>query len=254
LPERQKTTLSTYNVADLVIAPREGGYARGQEGFAQILHAALAILIEHGSQALTLRRIAEECGLKAGNLGYYFESKQDLLRELLNAIVCAYEEAFDRILHEEGSSAEDRLEKLVILYLEDITTKKTTRVFPELWAMSNHDPFVHARVDELYQRVRVALNRLIEELNPLLPADERETLALFISASMEGMTIFAGYDKPWRKAMPAIERIAVRSFLHTIRSFLPGEISGGLVLPAARLKKAAAVKKLPGKKAARGKR
>jgi hypothetical protein len=39
--------------------------------------------------------------------------------------------------------------------------------------------------------VRVALNDIIAELNPALPPDERETLALFISASMEEKTVLA---------------------------------------------------------------
>lgn len=112
------------------------------------------------------------------------------------------------------------------IILDDITTKKTTRVFPELWALSNHDPFVQERVDELYQRARASINELVGEINPALPAEEREVVALFISASMEGMTIFAGYEKPWRAKMPAIERVAVKAFLHVIGALKPGEVSG----------------------------
>jgi len=211
-------------VPDLKITPREGGYARGQEGLEQILYAALTILVEQGSKALTLRRIASECGMKAGNLAYYFKSKEELLRELLNAIISSYEDAFDVIVHEPEAPAETRLERLVVLILDDITTKKTTRVFPELWALSNHDPFVQERVDELYQRARASINELVGEINPALPVEEREVVALFISASMEGMTIFAGYEKPWRAQMPAIERIAIKSFLHVIAALKPGEI------------------------------
>jgi AcrR family transcriptional regulator len=196
----------------------------GQEGLEQILYAALKILVEQGSKALTLRRIASECGMKAGNLAYYFKSKEELLRELLNAIISSYEDAFGVILHDPSDSADKRLERIVVLILDDITTKKTTRVFPELWAMSNHDPFVQERVNELYQRARAAILELVEEINPALPANEREIVALFISASMEGMTTFAGYEKPWREQMPAIERIAIKSFLHIIHTLKPGEI------------------------------
>lgn len=94
--------------------------------------------------------------------------------------------------------------------------------------MSNHDIFVQERVNELYQRARVAILALIEEINPALSANEREIVALFISASMEGMTTFAGYEKPWRAQMPAIEKIAVKSFLHIIHTLQPGEI-GALI-------------------------
>jgi hypothetical protein len=113
-----------------------------------------------------------------------------------------------------------------MLVLEDITTMKTTRFFPELWAMANHDSFVHDRMNELYQRARVSLNELIAEINPALPADEREILALFISASMEGLTMFAGYEKPWRAQMPMLEAIARRSFVQLVSTLRPGEIKG----------------------------
>jgi AcrR family transcriptional regulator len=213
-------------VADLKITPREGGYARGQEGIDQILKAALSILIEHGYMALTLRRIAAECGMKPGNLSYYFKSKNDLVRQLLDSVISSYEDAFDAVMHEPGTGAEARLEQVIVLILDDITTKKSTRIFPELWALTNRDPFVQERVNDLYERARAVLNELILEMNPALPSTEREVLALFMSASMEGMTVFAGYEKPWRGQMSMIERIAMKSFVSLVRTLKPGEITG----------------------------
>lgn len=216
--------MSDFIVPDLKITPREGGYARGQDGVEQILRASLSLLVEQGSKALTLRRIAAECGMNVGNLNYYFRSKDDLVRELLDAVISSYEDSFDAIMHEPGADAEARMGKLVTLILEDITTKKTTRFFPELWAMSNHDPFVQERMEELYKRARVSLNELIAEINPALPKDERETLTLFMSASMEGQTVFAGYEKPWRPRMPWLAVIATTSFVHLARTLQPGQI------------------------------
>lgn len=220
--------MANFEVPDLKIRPREGGYARGQEGFEQILRAALSLLVEQGSKALTLRRIAAECGLNVGNLNYYFKSKEELIRELLDAVISSYEESFDDIFHDPDASPKQRLERIVTLILTDITTKKTSRFFPELWAMANHDPFVQERMEELYSRARVVLNALIGEINPGLPSDERETLALFISASMEGMTMFAGFEKPWRQRMPWIIGIAQRSFVDLVQKMKPGEIREGV--------------------------
>lgn len=211
-------------IDELRIRPREGGYARGQEGVEQILRAALALLVEHGSKALTLRRIAAECGVNVGNVSYYFRSKEELIRALLDAVIGMYEESFDVIVHDPSATAEERLARLLTLILEDITTKKTTRLFPELWAMANHDRFVEERLEELYARARVSLNEVIAEINPALPDDEREALALFMSASMEGMTIFAGHDKPWEHRMPWLIELSCRSFLQLARTLAPGDI------------------------------
>ena len=222
-----KTRFSNkFVVPDLVIDSREGGYARGREGHEQILRAALNILVEHGYRAMSMRRVAAAAGMKLGNLTYYFASKEDLVRELLDAVISSYEIEFDAIVHEDGASAEDRLTELCVLILEDICTKKTTRIFPELWALSNHDPFVLNRVQELYARARTALNEIIAEINPALPDEEREMVALFISASMEGLTVFAGHDKPYQSQMPWLERIACESFVHLVVTIKPGEMKG----------------------------
>ena len=218
-------------VLDLRIRPREGGYARGQEGVEQILRAALALLVEHGSKALTLRRIASECGVNVGNVSYYFKSKEELIRALLDAVIASYEDPFDEIAHDSDSSAEQRLERLLNLILVDITSKKTTRFFPELWAMANHDPFIQDRMEELYARARVSLNDVIAEINPALPDDERETLALFMSASMEGMTVFAGHEKPWGHRMPWLIELSRRSFVELARSLKPGDMRAGRAKP-----------------------
>lgn len=213
-------------VPDLAIEPRKGGYARGREGHEQILRAALNLLIEHGYRAMSMRRVAAACDMKLGNLTYYFATKEDLVRELLDAVIGSYEIEFDAIVHEVGVSPEDRLIEICVLILEDITTKKTTHVFPELWALSNHDQFVMERVQELYARARVALNDIIAEINPALAEDERQTLALFISGSMEGLTVFAGHEKPFQPQMPWLERIACKSFIHLIATIKPGEMKG----------------------------
>lgn len=217
---------NTFIVPDLAIVQREGGYARGRDGHAQILRAALELLVEQGYRAMSMRRVAEACGMKLGNLTYYFPTKEDLVRELLDAVISSYEIEFDAIVHEIGVSAEERLAEVCILILEDICTKKTTRVFPELWALSNHDPFVLERVQEMYARARVALDEIIAKINPALPEEERKILALFISGSMEGLTMFAGHQKPFQPQMSWLEKIAVKSFVQLVSTIQPGEMKG----------------------------
>lgn len=199
-------------------------YARGHEVHEQILRATLQVLIEKGAGSLTMRRIAAECGLQPGHLAYYFPSKQELIRELLDALVAEYIEAIEVIMHTSGASAEERLERVVMQIIDDISTKKTTRVFTELWAMSNHDEFVQDRVEELYQRGYAVFDGLIEELNPSLSSGDREILLLFIRTTLEGTTISAGYGKPWHRSLLPLGRLAAKSLLTTISSITPAEI------------------------------
>lgn len=208
-------------VPDLKFTTRDGGYSRGQDGYEQILSAALGLLIEHGYKALSFRRIAAASGMKVGHVSYYFPSKEELVRDLLEAVIGSYQDAFISIMHEPGVTPETRLADIITLVLDDITTKKTTHVFMELWALSNHDEFVFERVQDLYVLARQPLNDIIAEMNPALSVTQREALALFISASMEGMTIFAGFNKPFRNRMPMLEKFAIQSFTALVRDAKP---------------------------------
>lgn len=211
-------------VPDLVLEGREGGYDKGRDVYEQILRSALDLLIDQGYRAVSMRRVAAASGVKLGNLTYYFPTKEDLVRELLNAVISSYEIEFDAVIHEQGASAIHRLEEICVLILEDIGTKKTTRFFPELWALSNHDDFVLERMQELYARARHPIMQLISEINPALSADQCETIALFMSASMEGMTVFAGFEKPFADKMPWLERLTIKSFVDLIVSMTPEDL------------------------------
>jgi AcrR family transcriptional regulator len=213
-------------LADLVIMPRQGGYARGREGHELILRAALGILIEEGLRAMSMRRVAAACNMKLGNLTYYFPTREDLVRELLDAVIRSYEVEFDAILHDPDATPRQRLDEICALILDDITTKKTTRLFPEFWALSNHDPFVLERIQELYVRARAPLVAIIAEINPALSVEQRQTVALFISASMEGMTIFAGHEKPFEKRMPMLKQIAAKGFYDLVANLKPEDLVG----------------------------
>lgn len=204
---------------ELVIPERDGGYSKGNETRELILRTALDILIEEGYRAMSMRRVASACGIKFGNLTYHYRSREDLVRELLEAVIRSYEIEFDQIIGVPGAPAAERLQRICLFILDDIRSKKTTRIFPELWALSNHDAFVLGRVQDLYHRARIPLIDIIGDMRPDLPLDDREAIALFISASMEGMTPFGGYEKPFEPLMPKLGDIAVHSFVSLVETY-----------------------------------
>jgi len=212
-------------LADLKIPPREAGYARGKDVYEQILRAAFNVLVEHGAGALTMRRVAAECGTQSGNLQYYFRTKSELISDLINAILESYKEALDLIVYDSKSTPEVRLERFIILILDDISTKETTRIFPELWVLANRDAFVQARVEQFYVKSREYIAELVGRINPSLPKADKEILVVFISSSLEGLTIFCGYDKPWHHKLKSLEAISIISLVSLVRNLKPGQIS-----------------------------
>ncbi len=205
--------------------PGTGAYNKGQERIEQILSSARDILIDQGYSGLTMRKIATAVGITIGNLHYYYPSKKDLLADLLDRVIDAYMEAFSHARVSAGSSPLHQFEAMISFIIEDLTTYETTNFFPELWALANHDEQAAERMHELYRKARLDINDLISIINPELSEQQREEVGLFISASMEGLTPFAGHGKPWASSIPNIKRIAVKSFVNLVTSVRDEDIS-----------------------------
>ena len=206
-------------IPDLILPARDGGYSKGHDTREMILRGALELLIEEGYPAMSMRRVAVRCGIKFGNLTYHYRTREDLVRELLDAVISSYELAFAQEVQRPEMGAEERLRRYCDLVLDDIQTKKTSHLFPELWALSNHDAFVFDRMHDLYARARQPLAEILRDMRPDLAPEDLETLTLFISASMEGATIFAGHEKPFSTRMSHIKPIAYESFSSIIRHY-----------------------------------
>ncbi|MFM6831851.1 MAG: TetR/AcrR family transcriptional regulator [Novosphingobium sp.] len=212
--------------SDLPSAPRPGTYVRGTETVDAIIRAALRVLIDEGAGAFTIRRIAAECGMKVGNVSYHFPKKELLIQTMLDDIIGNYDKLLERTVRQPGLDAEERLRLIVVLCLDDIAGKRTTRLFTELWALANHNDFVGDRVRVFYQRVHDIIAEYVAELNPALSEDEVRSVAIYISASMEGATPFLGYEKPWANRMRAFTAIATHALVQLAKTITSREIAG----------------------------
>ena len=214
------------SVSDAAAGPaRPGVYARGTESVDQILRAALNVLIDEGAAAFSVRRIAAACGMQVGNVSYHFPRKEMLIQVLLDEIMETYEAKLDLDVRLPQFSDEERLRTLITMCLEDICTKRTTRLFTELWALANQNELVADRVTSFYAKVHAVIGDHIRPLNPALDVDEVHTAALFISTSMEGTTPFAGFGKPWEAKMPQLTALIGQSFRRSCQGVAAGRDS-----------------------------
>jgi len=201
-----------------------GIYQTGRERVVQILETALDILIEDGHQALTLREVARRCKIRIGAVSYYYKSRTDLLQDVISMVLVPYADNISAIMRETDLSAEQKLERFIRLLLDDLQTKRTTRLFPHLWALANQDQFVAKAVDSIYILERWTLTRLIAEINPSLADQEREALAVYVSASVAGSTMFVGFEKPWAGQFPLYSAIACHALVELVKSIRPEQL------------------------------
>lgn len=198
---------------------RAGVYSKGKNTASEILSSAIKVFIAEGYAGFSLRKVAAAADVKLSNLQHYFPSKDALLEAMMMVEIEAYLASFEEI--RSHGSAEQQLAELVDMVVEDLKTKKTTIFFPELWSLSNHHQAMTKHMDAMYRRYRLVVKEIIRAINPALNDRQVKHLALFITASLEGHTVFVGYHKPWMRETKAISSIATQSFLWLIKS---GEI------------------------------
>lgn len=212
--------------APLPSVPRPGTYARGTETVEAILQAALGVLLDEGASAFTIRRIAAACGMKVGNVSYHFPRKEMLVQVLLDEILVNYHKKLDRMVYQPDVSAEERLRIIIVMCLEDIAGKRTTRLFTELWALANQSEFIANRVQVFYANVHDVIGEQVAILNPALTPAEVKTVSLFISAAMEGSTPFMGFEKPWADQMPAFIELSIRFMTDLAKTVTSSDLAG----------------------------
>lgn len=193
---------------------KNGVYQKGKSRINEIIDAATGVLIDSGYHNFSMRKVADAAGIKLGNLQYYFPSKTMLVSVMLDQAIQVYLDEFDKI--RTHGSPRDQFLALIEHVTNDLTSKHTTQFFPELWSLSNHEKDITKFMDEMYGKYRKILGDVIAEVNPKLNAKQVEKLSLFISASLEGHTIFIGYKKPWTNEVDNIVHMASQSFLWLI--------------------------------------
>lgn len=202
-------------VPELTARPRQG-YACGAQGVEQILRKSEQILIEEGFAALKLRRIAAECGMTQGNLSYYFKTKSELVLALIDAITESYRLALREIHLEAALDPNQQLRRLVAIYLDDVATRRTTRIFTELWAISSRDALVNARLKGIYDVAAQVFASITSRLNPALNPNECHLTALSIVAILEGQTVLVGNAMPYADHREPMTEIACRTIVDMV--------------------------------------
>lgn len=192
-----------------------GTYAKGRTRASDIIDAAIKVLIEQGYHHLSMRKAADAAGVRLGNLQHYYPTKEALVRAMLDRVIDGYLGRFERI-RRRGDDPREEFRAIVESVFLDLGRRRTTVFFPELWSLSNHEPYITPLMDQMYGRYREVLGEAIARLNPALTPLQIRRLALFVSASIEGHTVFVGYRKPWKGEIRHMLDLALQSFLWLI--------------------------------------
>lgn len=192
-------------------------YATGQETAQRILDVARQLFMEEGHSKLTMRRIAKAAGMSPGNLSYYYPTRADLLADLLQYVIDGYIRQFETLRDEASDDADEQFRAVLVFVFNDLGTRETTLFFPELWVLANRDDWIAQQMEKMYAQYRAILVDVIGLINPQLSEARKSDLALMISASIEGHTVFVGHGRPHRPRARQLRDWLIEHFLRLVK-------------------------------------
>lgn len=129
----------------------------------QLIDATMKCIARKGMGSTTLGDVAKEAGLSQGIVNLHFESKDNLLRETLRALVNEYREQFEKTLERSGPHPADKLLALMELDLKpSICDRRKLAVWFAFWGEVKSRPTYQRMCDErdsYYDDVVVGLCR-----------------------------------------------------------------------------------------------
>ncbi|CQR66109.1 TetR/AcrR family transcriptional regulator [Streptomyces leeuwenhoekii] len=162
---------------------KRGPYEKGEAKRTEILHAALEIFAAEGYRGTSLRKVAARCNLSLPGLMHYFDSKEDLLTQVLRM---RDETARER--QDERTSPESYRE----IIREGVKTPGLVELFVSMAAAASdpghpaHEHFSQ-RYPVLRERVAAFVRERMDEgrMTTVIPPDRLAVLLLAVADGIQ---------------------------------------------------------------------
>jgi AcrR family transcriptional regulator len=163
---------------------KRGPYEKGEAKRSEILHAALEIFAAEGYRGTSLRKVAARCNLSLPGLMHYFDSKEDLLTQVLRM-----RDETARMRQDERTSPESYRE----IIREGARTPGLVELFVSMAAAASDTAHpAHAHFAERYpvlrERVAAYVRQAMDEgrMTTVVPP---ERLAVLLLAVADGIQL-----------------------------------------------------------------
>lgn len=171
-------------------------YAKGREKVEAILDAALAVLVEGGSENFSMNRVAARAGMRLSHIQYYFPHRLDLLKALLQGQLASYKKEMEEFLAEKDPSPRKKLSKALDYILAVNQSQMDNSLMWNIWAMSCHNDQVLEIMDDFYCVYRETYRRLIADCVPEMDRGRQEEIAAIAVSILEGASLITGAGRP----------------------------------------------------------
>ncbi len=160
----------------------------------EMLQATLRIIQRGGFEALSLRRVAEQVGVKLSSVQYHFGNKDGLIAALINWALDWYsQELMELVIKHENDP--QRCFQAIIDYLVDDLARRTGTE-PHLWAYATHSAEAANHRERYLLVYRTFLYELLTRLGTIRSKKLRWMRAASITALIEGSYQLLGNGIP----------------------------------------------------------
>ncbi len=165
----------------------------GTDTAARIVLAARELLMNEGYAQFSMRNVAARAGVHLANVQYYFKTREDLVRALLEETGARYRASYDELNARAPADRAARFEAVIDFNLKDIATWETRRYFIQLWALlTTLDGNSGSLMNDLYAIDIQQLSECIADLVPDVATEEIRRRASLLAALIEGMVVVRG--------------------------------------------------------------
>ena len=129
----------------------------------RILDAALEAIAQHKISGTRVRLIADQAGISHGHLHYYFDSKKELMLDLLDNIIETFHSSREEALENTEFEGIDRLNVFFQQKKESIIQKKIPVTLFDFWVQGTIDETIRKKMQSSYISWSADIKELLGE-------------------------------------------------------------------------------------------
>ena len=160
--------------------------ARGRARVEAILQAAYELLGSADFSEFSMRSVAARAGVDLKNVQYYFSTKKDLVRALLECLGYGHEEDLASS-EDDGVDPVERLRRHLRQWLDDNLRPEIRRLNIHSWVIFDSSfEYSGEGMVQFYQRFLVRIEARIKDIDPTLKLAEVRVRARLVASLLEG--------------------------------------------------------------------
>lgn len=155
-----------------------------------ILKEAHRLFISEGNSGLSMRRVAQGCGISLGHLQHFFPTREDLLSTMITYYVDDYMSVYERFLSSLELDPKSRLFAILRYLIEDARNPETAGFFIELWKLARQDVKASQILRQTYRYNEEIFEPFIASVRGDLSYERQKILSLQVIAFLDGLIVY----------------------------------------------------------------